>query len=181
MAKIISIDAETNGLRGKAFMIAGIACDENGEEISRFVGRCPIEGETNPWVAENVVPQLKGIEVNYDSYESLLRAFIEWHNKFPQWNSWENKGGFQTLWHMGHVVEVQLFRDAYDMGIIGEFDSPYCPIEVASLLQMKGYSPDSVDGYLEARGLPKPEVAGGTHNALYDAMAAAMAYFDLIK
>jgi hypothetical protein len=67
------------------------------------------------------------------------------------------------------------------MGIIGEFESPYCPIEVATLLQEKGYSPDSVDNYLDIKGLPKPEVKGGTHNALYDAMAAARAYFELIK
>jgi hypothetical protein len=178
MAKVISIDAETNGLRGQAFMLAGVAYEE-GREISRFVGRCSIEGNINPWVAENVLPSIEGIEEDHDSYESLLRAFMAWHQEFQQWNSWDAKEEFQTLWHMGHVVETKLFDDAFKMGIIGEFESPYCPIEVATLLQAKGFSPDSVDGYVKEHNLELPEVAGGTHNALYDCIVAAAVFHHL--
>ena len=177
---IVSIDAETNGLTGKPFMVAGVAY-KDGKEISRFVGRCLIEGEVDPWVAENVLPQLEGVEENYSSHEEMLRAFMEWHNGFQQWNSWDAPEGFQTLYHMGHVVEARVFASAQDMGIIGAFDAPYCPIEVASTLQSKGFRPDSVDSYMESQGLPKPEIAGGTHNALYDSLVAAEVYFDLIK
>lgn len=53
--KIFSFDAETNGLYGKAFSIGAIIM-EDGEETSTFVARCPINGEVNPYVAENVLP-----------------------------------------------------------------------------------------------------------------------------
>lgn len=175
MKRYISIDAETNGLRGKAFSIAGVAI-ENNVEISRFVGRCPIDGKVNQWVTENVLPEMEDIKENYSSYESLLKAFMLWHGEFQQWNSWDNKEGFQTMWHMGHIVEVQLFSDAFDMGIIGEFDSPYCPIELASILQRRGLQIDSVDEYIKDKNLEKPECVGGTHNPLYDALVASTVY-----
>jgi len=180
MKKIISIDAETNGLRGKAFAIAGIAY-ENGKEVSRFIGRCNINGKINDWVKENVLHEMESIEITHRSYEELLRDFIEWHNSFSQWNSWDNKDGWRTLWHMGHVVEAKLFDDAYRLGINGEFDSPYCPIEVSSMLDANGYQPDSVDNYIKEKGLTVENVEGGTHNPLYDSIVAASAYFDLME
>lgn len=178
--RIISIDAETNGLWGRAFMIAGVAYDD-GREVSRFVGRCPIDGEVNSWVAENVLPQLKQVPVTHADYDELLKAFIDWHQQFPQWNSWDRQDGYQTLWHMGHVVEVALFRHARERLYIGDFDAPYVPIELATLLQSRGFRPDSVDEYIKTHNLPTPDVDGGTHNALYDAIAAATVYFDLVK
>lgn len=67
-APIFSFDAETNGLWGQAFAVAAVLFDENGDEVARFVGRCPIEGEVNPWVKENVLPEMEGIPVTHKSY-----------------------------------------------------------------------------------------------------------------
>jgi hypothetical protein len=111
--------------------------------------------------------------VNYDSLDELLAAFGRW------WM--EHKEGATALWHMGHVVEAGLFRLLVEGGHIGEWDAPYTPIEVAEHLRLAGFAPDSVDGYLEERGLEKPEVAGGTHNPLYDCLVALEVYNDLQK
>ncbi len=171
--KIISIDAETNGLWGRPFAIAAVVYSEEGNELERFVARCSIEEEVNPWVASNVLPEMEAIPTTHESYEAMLQTFGEW------WLA--NKEGAEALWHMGHVVEAFLFREMHRVGAIGDWDAPYTPIEVAEMLRNGGYAADSVDSYLEAKGLPKPQVEGGTHNPLYDCMVAAEVYFDLVK
>lgn len=173
MANFISIDAETNGLWGSPFAVAAVVYSETGQELSRATFRCPIVGETNEWVAENVIPQMDGIAETHSSYEDMLQAIGAW---------WlENKADATALWHMGHVVESFLFRELVRVGSIGEWDAPYVPVEVSQVLADKGFRPDSVDSYLETKGLPKPELVGGTHNPLYDAVVAATVYFDLVK
>ena len=47
--KVLSIDAETNGLWGEAFAIAATLHERwEGTETKYFIGRCPIKGEINP-------------------------------------------------------------------------------------------------------------------------------------
>lgn len=166
MKKIFSFDAETNGLWGQAFAIGAVLIAPDGVEIDRFVGRCPIEGEVNEWVAENVLPEMANIPVTYGSYEELLRAFMAWRAN--------HREGATELVHMGVPVEARLFIDAHDMGIIGDWDGPYPLVDAATIPEIG----DSVDGYNTKHGIsPDPkEFAGGTHNPLYDSSAAAVAY-----
>ena len=166
LPRILSFDAETNGLWGEAFSIGAILYAEDGTEEARFVGRCPIEEDVNGWVAENVLPQIEAISVTHATYEELLRDFMEWRAL--------HKEGAIELVHMGCPVEARLFLDAHASGIIGDWDGPY-PLVDASAIPEIG---DSVDGYNAAHGIsPDPaEFAGGTHNPLYDSAAAAVAY-----
>jgi len=168
--KILSVDMETNGLWGKGFAIAAILYD-NESEIARFVGRAPIEGEANEWVQNNVIPEIKDIPENYESYNDLLEGFARWYM--------ENKEGAEVLWHMGHVVESYLFREMQDKKYIGEWDAPYAPVEVSAYLHMAGEERDSVDGYIEKYNIEKPELSGGTHNPLYDCVAAAKVFYHI--
>ena len=55
--KILSFDAESNGLYGPAFAI-GAFLYIDGMEVSRFIGRYRLTGEINAWVKENVLPQM---------------------------------------------------------------------------------------------------------------------------
>lgn len=55
--KVFSVDAETNGLYGQAFAIAAVVY-ENGAKIAEFLARCPITGAIDPFVKENVIPQM---------------------------------------------------------------------------------------------------------------------------
>jgi hypothetical protein len=164
--KIFSFDAETNGLWGKAFSIAALVY-ENGIEIARFIGRCPIEGETNGWVAENVLPKMTDIAVTHGSYDEMVRAFAEFYLA--------NKADATVIAHMGFIVEVKLLRDAHDLGFIGDWDAPYPLIDIAGNLQQAGEDPTSVDDYVQKHGL-KVRDFGTTHNPLYDSEVAAVVF-----
>ena len=169
MKKIFSLDAETDGLWGKAFAIAAVVTDETGQEIDQFIGRCPIQGEVNPWVEDNVLPQMEDIPVTHDSYEDLLQAFIEF------WLS--HKDGAAALVHMGQIVEAKLFLDAHDLELLGDWDAPYLWYDLCVLPEIG----ESVDSYIERHEIPLPKLEGGTHNPLYDSYAALRAYEHIIQ
>lgn len=62
--KLISIDAESNGLAGRAFAVALTLSDSTGE-LDQAVFRCPIgEVTTDPWVVENVLPAIADVPEN---------------------------------------------------------------------------------------------------------------------
>ena len=172
--KVFSFDAETNGLWGKPFSIAAIVY-ENGEETTRFVGRCPIKGKTDSWVAENVLPQMEGIEETHKSYDELLADFAKFYL--------DNKSDADVIIHMGVPVESKVIIDMHSRGFIGDRDGPYPLIDVSSILKAKGFNPISVDSYNKEFDLMEgvPEAEGlATHHPLYDSIAAARAYMHLI-
>jgi hypothetical protein len=163
--KIFSFDAETNGLWGQAFSIAAIVYDNTGVEIARFIGRCPIEGETNSWVAENVLPKMMDIPVSHGSYDELLKDFADFYKS--------NKTDADVIVHMGVPVESTLLKDAHSRGYIGDWDGPYPLIDIAGNLQQAGENPTSVDEYVTKYGLEVRDF-GTTHNPLYDSEVAAV-------
>lgn len=163
--KILSIDAETNGLYGRAFAIGAVLMDkETGEEEKRFLARCPIFGEVDSFVKDNVLPQMESIGDTHDSYFTMLRDF----NAFFQ----ENKEDADVIAHMNMPVESRLFIDAVEFGIMGQFDGPYPLVDIAAYEEIW----DSVDEYNKLHGIVVPDCQGGTHNPLYDCYAAALAY-----
>ena len=58
--KILSIDGETNGLYGQIFAIGAIYKDTETKEEIRYVKKVSIVEEVDPWVLENVIPNLEG-------------------------------------------------------------------------------------------------------------------------
>ncbi len=169
MKKVFSFDAETNGLWGQAFSIAAIVYDENGKEITRFIGRCPIEGDVNPWVKENVLPKIEDIPVSHNSYDELLADFANFYLA--------NKADAHVIVHMGVPVEATLLKDAHSRGYIGDWDGPFPLIDVAGNLQQAGENPTSCDSYVAKYGLKVAE--GNSHNPLYDSEVAAKVFMHL--
>ena len=167
MKKIFSFDAETNGLWGQAFSIAAVLQNEDGKTIE-FLGRCPIQENINPWVAENVLPQMEDVPENYSSYKELLKAFTAFYM--------DNKDGADIIVHMGLPVEAKLFIDAHNMGIIGDWDAPYPLIDICAFPEVG----TSVDSYNRDNGIEVPFM-GSTHNPLYDSYAALAAYKNIIE
>ena len=175
--KLISIDAETNGLWGKPFAVAAIVYEHFPEQdrvpagwrkIDKICLRLPNSSITNEWVKHNVLPTLEGVEVTHQTEEDMLQSFA---------NFYMSHKDAQVIWHMGHVVEAYLFRLMVEQQVIGEWDAPYTPIEVATLLETKGFKADSVDTFAKDHGIVVNY--GSTHNPLYDCEITAEVYFKL--
>jgi hypothetical protein len=167
--RVISIDAETNGLAGRAFAVALTLSDASGE-LEQVVFRCPIgEAVTDPWVAKNVLPAIADVPENLRQYPYLLS---EVHDAIAGW------GGRKVplIAHVAWPVEARLLLDVYSGESV--WSGPYPLIDVASVLLAKGHDPLTVDGYLDAHGIPKPE--GSPHHPLYDARAAALCFRHLM-
>lgn len=169
MGKIFSFDAETNGLWGQAFCIGAILYAE-GTPVATFVGRCPIEGATNEWVAANVIPTLENIPVEYSSYDELLAAFSKFYL--------EHKQDAAVIAHVAVPVESKLLSDMHSRGYIGDWDGPFPLIDVAGMLYQAGEDPTSVDAYVNKYGIAV-ENYGSTHNPLYDCAVAAQVFMRL--
>ena len=165
--KILSLDAETNWLRWQAFAIAAVVELPDWTK-KEFVGRCPIWEEVNPWVAENVLPQMKWIQETYKSYEELLAAFSKFYL--------ENKDQADIIVHMWVPVEAKLFIDAHKNGNIWDRDGPYPLIDISALPEIG----TSVDTYNKEHGIEIPSFEWWTHNPLYDSYAALEAYKHLL-
>ena len=171
--KFLSLDAETNGLWGKPFTIAVTGYDANGDETvaRKWAIKNLNSVVTNNWVKENVLPalELEGC-ILVDSYDDLLKEFADFYNQHKS---------AKTMWHMGHIVETHLFRECVSKGLIGEWDAPYTPIEISSILLVLGEKEDSVDAYISKHQLDVE--LGSTHDPLYDCRVAAAVYFHAIK
>lgn len=172
MKRVFSFDAETNGLCGRAFAIGALLYDERGVEIVRFLGRCPISGEVDSWVKNNVLPEIANIPVTYGNYDALLTHFAAFYMA--------SKDAADIVVHMGYPVETRILHDMHNRGLIGDYDSPRPLYDVSGNLQMAGEDPASVDKYLAKHGLLVGAFAGGTHNPLYDSAVAAVVYRHLI-
>ena len=162
MKKIFSLDAETNGLWGQAFAIAAVVKSDAGS--IQFIGTCPIEGQVDPWVKENVLPNIEVEEYNkYPSYKMLLKAFIDFYKKY--------KEDSDIIVHVGMPVEAKLFIDAHAMGILGDWEAPFPLIDISAYPEIG----ISVDTYNKQNGIVNPH-QGSPHNPLYDSWAALVAY-----
>lgn len=160
--KVFSFDAETNGLWGTAFAIAAVVEMEDMSRVT-FSARCPIVGETNEWVAENVLPAIEHLEITHDSYRSMLRAFSDFYM--------EHKKDADIIVHMGLPVESKVLLDMHTMGFIGDWDAPYPLIDISAIPEIG----TSVDSYNKANNITVP-FDGATHDPLYDSYAALVAY-----
>jgi hypothetical protein len=158
--RFISIDAETNGLAGRAFAVAMTLSDHTGE-LDHVVYRCPIGEDVDNWVAKNVLPQIEDVEVNCNDYDGMLHNLRE--ARFP----WA-EDGTTTIGHVIWPVEARLLLDMYPGENI--WSGPYPLVDVASVLLARGHNPLSVDDYLAEHGIPAPD--GSPHHPLYDARAA---------
>lgn len=165
---VLSFDAETNGLWGQAFAIGALVYSENGEELDRFAGRLPDNVVNDPWVIENVLPQLSVMPISHESYDSLLVDFAKFYLK--------HEDGKDVVVHMGFPVEAKILFDMHERGLIGDNESPFPLIDVSGHLLQVGEDPTSVDAFIAKNGLKVRKFIGETHNPLYDAEAAYVTY-----
>lgn len=167
MTTIISLDCEANGLHGQAFAAAASVWVD-GQEIETWEARCPIVGDVNPWVAENVLPAIADMPENAVDYQDLL---ARWRLIFPGSHLRDDT---LILAHIPWPVEARFLWDAHSAI---PFSGPYPLLDVAAMLHAHALNPLSVDDFLTSSGIPLPP--GSPHHPLYDARAAASAYFEI--
>jgi len=166
---LISIDAECNGLAGRAFAVA-MTLSDGAAELETVVYRCPIEGVTDDWVAANVLPHIGDVEVNCADYAGLL------YNLCDAYGRWAEEGA-RLIAHVAWPVEARLLLDMFPAADI--WSGPFPLIDVASVLLAKGHDPLTVDGYLDKHDLERPD--GSPHHPLYDARAAERCFRHLME
>ncbi|AVQ21460.1 hypothetical protein C4N15_07285 [Fusobacterium necrophorum subsp. funduliforme] len=172
--KIMSLDVESNVLWGEPISI-GFTIEED-EKILKKYEACFIDEskQYNDWVQKNVIEPMKQNKniLHLSSYKGLLSWFADHYNRY--------KTEYTVLYHMGHIVEANLFKELVSSGYIGEWDAPYTPIEVSALLAVCKYDMDSVDKLAELGLIEKPSESQ-KHQALYDAKITGRAYWFLKK
>lgn len=171
--KIMCIDVESNGLWGEPISI-GFSVEEDGA-VKEYGEACYISEdiEYNDWVKENVINVLKNDNsvVKFDTYLELLKWFSDKYYEYK-------KEDYVIVYHMGSIVESNLFRELVEYDLVGIWDAPYTPIELSVMLDIVGLRPYSVDFLIENNIIEKPST-GTTHQALYDAMVCGRAYWYL--
>lgn len=159
---MLYLDCESAGLRGNIFAAALI--DDNDVLFDGFYRHPDLQ--TNPWLRENVEPNLTGTE--YQAYGDFQAAFAQ------VWNAQQVKA---VVCHMGVPVEANFFQQLFRVGWIEEFGGPYPMHDTAPLLQKLGFDPTSELGYCQRKGLKLPE--GKPHSALFDAQVTRLVWKQL--
>ena len=171
--RILSVDAETNGLYGAPFAIGMVVRDTHGADW-QFIARCPIDGDIDPWVAEHVLPALAGVAITHPTDDALLAAF---------WQAYRSEADDATaagetlicVAHCASPVESGLFRRCVEADPAArQFQAPFPLHDVASMLLMARENPLSVRAFLASRAITVP-FDGAAHHPLFDAWTALLA------
>lgn len=169
---ILSFDVEANGLHGQAFAVAGVLMDETGTVISEFVGRCPIEGEVDPWVAKNVLPQMKGIPQRYKNAKNLRTAFWRWYKKAKA------QADFVVAENPYPVEAGFLLACQHDALSSRYWEHPFPLIDIGTVFFEKGYrQPQARERFTAEAVGDNPRTP---HNPHWDAWATALVAFKLL-
>lgn len=172
--KILSVDAETNGLTGQPFAIGAVCTDDGQPTADVFAAKCDIDGPVDPWVLANVIPALDGM-AEVGPYVDLLGDFAGWFDA--------HKDGAVVIAHVGVPVESRLFRDMISLLGRDPFSGPFPLHDLATLLYANGHDPLSEDAYLDANGLSRPAGVAHLrpHNPLFDAWGTEVVWRHLMR
>lgn len=161
---VLCFDAESNGLHGEVFAVGGVVY-RDGRMIEWFFARCPIVGEVDNWVAENVIPALArgcgGSPNTHDDARSMRDAFWQWITA-PRENT-------IVTADCGWPVEAGLLSACVADDPTRAFKGPYPLDEVATFLRASGLDP--LAKYADVV-LPREDAQ--THHPVWDAMVSAL-------
>ncbi len=180
----ISIDVETNGLDGQPYAVAMVLY-RKGKAVDFLHLACPIEGEVNDWIKKNKLEVVPAAEQT--TYSEMLSKAASFYKKYACTNDdgvvvqkYEstNYNATPVLYHCGMIVEGGFFQILHNEGLLGTFERPMAPIEVADYLRMANSDPYSVDSYVAKRSIA-PTV-GAVHDPMFDAIQAAKDYLHIV-
>lgn len=132
--RVLCFDVESNGLHGQAFAVGGVVYDtETQASLDTLLVRCPIEGDVNEWVAENVLQHLDIAETHTDA-KAMRSAFWTWFQ--------QHKQNAVILVDVGYPVETRFLAQCQDDDVSRAWDGPYPLHDLASVLLALGLDPD---------------------------------------
>lgn len=169
MKKVLSWNIISNSPWGQAFVI-GAVIYEDGEETKCFLARCPLEGETS-WVAQNILPVIRGIRQTHSTYEEMIKAFSKFYM--------ENRANADVI-HMGLPAASKVVSDMHNLEYIDEWASMYPWLDISSCLKLAAVN--SAEEYNENHAIivQYPDI-GGKCNPIYECRTNALCYMDMIK
>ena len=173
--KYLFLDCESAGLRGEIFASALLGND--GEILFDGFFRHP-NLISNPWLRDNVEPNLTGQE--YPDLLSFQTAFAAAYEAARETHGQGEYKSLAVVAHCGAPVEANFFQQLFEAGLIGEFAGPYPLLDTAPLLASAGYDPASEQNYADSAGLELP--AGyKMHSAASDASLTRLVWNSLLS
>lgn len=171
-AKILSFDVESNGLHGEAFAAGAVLITLQGEIVDEFNGRCPIKGEVDDWVKENVLPAMKDMPENYGSTKELRGAFWQWYKQAKEQAD-------LVVVKNSYPVETRFLAACQDDDLEARYwDHPFPLIDLASMFLQAGIKPLAVTYKLVEEKLEGQNLQ---HHPRWDAWVTALAAIEALK
>ncbi len=164
IAPLLSFDAESNGLHGEAFAIGAVVLSPDGSDVETFYARCPIVGDVDPWVRDNVLPALADAPETHATPREMRDAFWYW--------LLARKKECLVVVDCGWPVEAGLLSACVSDFPARAFAGPYPLHEVASLLFAAGLDP--MASYAERVLSPEALATHRKHHPVDDARVSAL-------
>ncbi len=163
MNKILSFDAESNGLHGEVFAIGAVVIDRNtGTVLETFQALTYTPNNLDAWVAENVMPALKDMRITHHRSYDMRAAFWQW--------LMQQKASCTIVVDCGWPVEARLLASCVvDDPTQRAGNGPYPLHEVATMLLCAGLDPLASYGETVL-----PGESHRKHHPVYDAHVSAL-------
>jgi hypothetical protein len=162
-APILSFDVESNGLHGEGFAIGAVMLSPDGAELATFYARCPITGDVDPWVRDNVLPALVDALETHATARAMRDAWWLWMT--------ERMEGAVVVVDCGWPVEAGMLSACVADDPSRAFKGPYPLHEVATLVVAAGGDP--LASYAERVLPPDAFVSHRKHHPVDDARVSA--------
>lgn len=135
-------DVESNGLHGQAFAVGAVLYDiATGRQYGSTHFRCPIEGDVDPWVGENVLPNLWQPE-NFANGVEMRTAF--WNFLQQVKSNCQDTYGVEliVMADVAYPVETRFLAACQDDDPDRAWNGPYPLHDLATWLLAAGYDTD---------------------------------------
>jgi hypothetical protein len=172
--KVLSFDVESNGLHGEAFAVGAVIIDSDGRRvIDEYIARCPISGKVDDWVERNVLPSLGDIKETCADGRQLRESFWAWYTS-------AKSQAEAILADEPYPVEARFLITCQEDQLTERYwQHPFPLLDLGTLLFAAGArTGEQRDSYIRHVLQDHDKLA---HNPKWDAWAAAMAAFSILK
>lgn len=170
--KILSFDLEANNLHGEPFAIGAVVIDGHGKVHDTFTGRCPIDGEVDPWVKINVIPVIKEMTETHGNYADMREAFWRWFMAAQEASDY-------VLVSNGYPVEYRFLIECQEANLDERYwQHPFPILDLTSILVAKGHESGLQKNHVRKK--IRAQATFAQHHPFDDAKLAALMAFEAL-